>query len=268
MRALRVYAGENIYWLTGLLMTGVFLLVGWQAYAVVYFGSVLLVGVFSDLEERGQHYFWAGLSSLFLLILIAGGIFAFWISHQGPGWFEALVTQVEEPVQKMFPAGQQLPLQISDVLKQAPSLLVMLYVFSLYFALLFEKRTLANLGVKAPVTRNLINFRVPDAFIWLMIASVLGTFGQWSEASKLHVLSVNAFNVCLLLYFLQGMAVISAFFKKMKISPFWQTLLTVFLAIQLFVFVGALGVVDYWADFRNRMRPKAAQVKKPFMKNK
>ncbi len=267
LRTLRVYAGENVYWLTSLLITSLFLLVGWEAYAMIYFGSVLLIGVFSDLEERGFSYFRAGCIALTIVGLVAGGIFAFWFSHQGPEWFDSLVAQAEQPLLKVFPADPELPVRIGDVLRQLPSLVIMLYVFSLYFALLFERRLLKRVGSTAAVHRDLLNFKVPDVFIWILIPSLFGTFAQVKDPF-IHTVAINVFNICLLVYFFQGMAVISTFFGKIKMSPFWQILLTVFLALQLFLFVGVVGVVDYWMDFRKKMKAKPAEVNKQIYRNK
>lgn len=267
LRALRVYAGEQVYWLVSLVTTGVLLFVGWEAYASVFLGSVLLIGVFSDMEERGYHYFFSGFIALLMVSLTGAGIFAFWISHQGAGWFEILVAQIEAPLLKVLPPDDSLTLQIGDIVRRAPSLILMLYVFSLYLALLFEGRILAALNRKPIIERRLLQFKVPDFLIWIFIGSLLGTFGEFKNFT-LQTVAANVLHVSLLLYFLQGMAVISTFLKKLKMSTFWQTFLTVFLAVQLFAFVGVVGVMDYWIDFRKRMKPNAAELKKPFMRNK
>jgi MFS family permease len=267
LRGLRVYAGENIYWLAVMLLTGVFAGFGFFTYAAIYFGSALLIGVFSDLEERGFDYFKAGLGAIVILSLLAGGAFAFWLAHQSSGWFDVLVTRIEQPISQLLPADQKLPLAIGDILRQAPSLFVMLFVFSLFFALLLERRILKRLGKEQETERKLLNFKVPDLLIFLLIPSLFAVFGQIKDVT-LHTVSLNVFNVCLLLYFFQGMAVLSVFFGRMKMSPFWQIVLTVFLALQLFVFVGLVGVMDYWMDFRKRMKSRPAETNEQIYRNK
>lgn len=261
LRALRVYAGEHIYWLVSLFTTAGLLLAGWQAYASVFLGSVLLIGVFSDLEERGHSYFVSGIVGLLMVSLTGAGIFAFWVSHQGAGWFDTLVVQIEQPIAQFLPANESLPLQIGDIIRRAPSLILMLYIFSLYLALVLEPRLLAMVRKKPVIERKLLNFKVPSPFIWLFTLSLLGTFGEF-KTYGVETLSANVLHVVLLLYFLQGMAVISTFFNKLKMSSFWQVFLTVFLAIQLFAFVGILGVMDYWIDFRKRMKSNPAKREK------
>jgi len=103
---------------------------------------------------------------------------------------------------------------------------------------------------------NVARFRMPDALIWILIASgclffadsyVLGT--GW-----LKVVALNGVIAIGSLYFLQGMAVIVYFLQGIRM-PLIRTL--AYVAMILFlqtVSVGLLlvGIADVWVDFRLR----------------
>jgi len=60
-----------------------------------------------------------------------------------------------------------------------------------------------------------------------------------------------------LLYTVQGIALVHAVAFKRRLSPAWLLLFYVLLLVpSLSQGVMALGVVDAWADFRHRVRPR------------
>ncbi len=267
LRGLRVVAGENLYWTIGIGVSAAILAIGWPLFALFYFGLVLLIGVFSDLEEKGYDVTGAGLISSGFLFLAGGGLFAFWVSRQGSDWLQNLVTRFEESIQTALP-NMQLPIPAEEIVKNAPSLIFMIFGTALLFALLLENRVTKPFVRRSVNPRKLIFFRVPDFFIWIFLPSVLLTFGKFEEFKKYEWIASNIFNICFFLYFFQGLAVVASLFKRMKVSVIWRTLLMLFVALQLFVFVGVIGFADYWLDFRKKMRREAAGLKKTIFKNK
>lgn len=60
-----------------------------------------------------------------------------------------------------------------------------------------------------------------------------------------------------ILYTVQGIALVHAVLNKLQLSPTWLILFYLLLIPLLSQVVMALGIVDAWADFRNRIRPRS-----------
>lgn len=92
-------------------------------------------------------------------------------------------------------------------------------------------------------------WKAPEPLIWPLIAGgfvALLTKG-WTQSAAMNLLVV-----LLPLYFLQGLAVITYFFRQSSVSPLMRALgyllLIVFNPFQLIV--AGIGVFDLWVDFR------------------
>ena len=59
------------------------------------------------------------------------------------------------------------------------------------------------------------------------------------------------------LYTVQGIALVHALLAKLQLSSAWLILFYLLLIPLLSQVVMALGIVDAWADFRNRIRPRS-----------
>lgn len=267
LRPLRLVAGDGVYWPLGIFVSGLILILGWPLYALAYFGLILLVGVFSDLEERGLGLTMAGLISSVFLFATGGAVFGFWVYRNGSGWFDRLSEKLAESLTVVM-AGRELPIPAPELLRHAPSIIFIVFGLALFFALLFERRLLRVFSVGVSTRQRLTSFRLPDIFIWILIPSFLVTFGKFEKIESYKWIASNIFNMCFFLYFLQGLAVVMSFFRRLRMAPFWQALLGIILSLQLFVFVGLLGVVDYWTDFRKKLTTEGPELKKPFIKNK
>lgn len=91
--------------------------------------------------------------------------------------------------------------------------------------------------------------------VWLVIAGLAGYLGHvyFFKQEIMALIAGNVLIVMVLLYYLQGLAVISHFFEKKNIAPFTRTL-TYLMILLLFQTVGvvvvALGFFDSWFNFR------------------
>ncbi len=70
---------------------------------------------------------------------------------------------------------------------------------------------------------------------------------------------INLMLVLGMLYTVQGIALVHAVAFKWQLSPAWLLLFYLLLIPLLSQWVMALGVVDAWADFRNRIRPRLSK---------
>ena len=92
-------------------------------------------------------------------------------------------------------------------------------------------------------------WKAPEALIWILI---LAGFGMVFTAGVLKTVVLNLLIVLLPVYFLQGMAIVSYYFRKRGISPMFRTLgyLLVTVLNPFPLIVTGIGVFDLWADFR------------------
>lgn len=261
LKGLHYHVGKLAYWGLGLALASGLFLAGWPVLAGTLAVLVVVVGIFSDLEEAGHSYLSAGAFSLIITCLFGAGAFAFWVSEAGSGWFSQVVAFIEPPLQEAMRLTQGIDLKVETLVIQAPSIAVILLMVALYVALLSERRMLKWLGVKDQPKRQLSNFRLPDFVVWVFIVSMLGAFAKY-DVHWLQVVSVNTFHVCLLMFFFQGLAVLAKTFRLMRIGPVWQVLWFTVLILQLFLVVSLIGLTDYWLDIRGRLVKKVAQMKK------
>jgi uncharacterized protein YybS (DUF2232 family) len=67
----------------------------------------------------------------------------------------------------------------------------------------------------------------------------------------------------MVIYLFQGLAVLEVSFLAFRIGTFWKVLIYVLVVGQLFFLLSAVGVIDYWVDFRQRLtkwkRPEIRQ---------
>ncbi|MBO9668271.1 MAG: DUF2232 domain-containing protein, partial [Bdellovibrio sp.] len=68
------------------------------------------------------------------------------------------------------------------------------------------------------------------------------------------ILAVNIVNVALVLYFFQGLAVLEVLLNSMRAGTFTRVLVYIILVGQLVLILSIVGLIDYWLDFRGRIR--------------
>ncbi len=248
LKILRGKSGRLIYWgLTTVLCSLLFAL-QFKMLALAYLSLVLLVGIFAELEELNLNF---NVSSFFTLVingLIWSGVFAAWISITGPKWSTQLLTAVEEMLKPLEVYNPGLQIKYYDLMLQLPSIILMMWAAALYLASLLESRINQD-GARRD---QLKEFRVHDVVVWTFIVSLLGKFGGFTN-QVVEVVCANALNVCFMLFFFQGIAVVTRSFEKIRMAPVWQALFMVLIVVYLFLFVSVLGLMDYWFDFRAKL---------------
>lgn len=261
LKLLRAKLGRPGYWLLGIGLSALFFAAGAKAMALAFFSLVVLMGVFSELEEVGSGFMVSGFFTLLINTLLGAGAFAMWVSVTGPGWVQQIQTFLETALKPLANLNPQVKINYFDLMLNLPSMVIILWMCAIYLAVLLEPRL--NNGEPATAhsaaTRaQLAEFRLPDPVIWLFIISLLGAFGgvspKWLEA-----IAVNSLNVCMLLFFFQGIAVVTKFFEAMRTGWLWQVLFMILIVIHLALFVSLLGLMDYWLDFRARLTKRTEQ---------
>jgi hypothetical protein len=267
LKSLRRGAGRTTYW--GACLFAAVLLFGFhlQFYSVSFLSLVVLVGLFSEFEELGLALVPSAFFALLITAMLSASGFAFWVFSEGPNWQQSVMNFLHAALDPILQMNSNIKIEVRDIMAQLPSLAIIMWMVSLYLAVLLETRLTAPSAQPLPKARfrkELPNIRIPDVVVWTFIAALLGAFGTFKglELGPLHSVSVNAFNVCLVVFFFQGLAVVRKFFDSVKMGWFWQSLLMVFIVLQLFIFVSLLGLVDHWVDFRTRIERRRQQIKR------
>jgi len=110
------------------------------------------------------------------------------------------------------------------------------------------KRTTVKTAVNIAIG-DFSTFRNPDLLVWALIAAGSALL---LPVSPVTTPALNILLIITLLYFLQGMAVVSAFIAKNSASTLLRILLYAMLIIQpyLLALVAGIGLFDLWVDFR------------------
>ncbi len=183
---------------------------------------------------------------------------ALWFETQGLSLTTVFRAKAVEFAAQVAALQPTVKLDVDSLLPQIPSVFIILLALSLWIAILSESpwSVTSQLGGKLRINR-LQSFRIPDAFIWIFLASLVVTFADLNLPAGQKV-ATNVLYLSVILYFFQGIAVIGTFFQWQRIGQFSQLAAYVIFITQLFLAVSFLGLVDFWLDFRGRMVKKSA----------
>jgi len=101
-----------------------------------------------------------------------------------------------------------------------------------------------------PQPESFLSFRNPEPLVWILIAA---GFSMLVPQPDLKRAALNILVVAGSIYFLQGLAVVLAFFQRMSIPSLARIIFWLVLAFQpyLVLAIAFLGVFDIWGDFRS-----------------
>jgi hypothetical protein len=105
-------------------------------------------------------------------------------------------------------------------------------------------------------TRGWQIWQTPPWLIWVLIAS---GFAMFLPIQGISILSRNIFGVTLACYFCQGLAIVSYYLQRFGLPRGLRVASYLLIAVQQIVagLVLALGIFDFWGDFR-RLEPRPA----------
>jgi uncharacterized protein YybS (DUF2232 family) len=92
-------------------------------------------------------------------------------------------------------------------------------------------------------------YRNPDILVWLLIAA---GFSMLAGNQMITIPALNILAIIVLLYFLQGLAVLSTVIARQSIAGVLRAGLYIMLVLQPYMaaLVAVLGIFDLWGDFR------------------
>ena len=130
-----------------------------------------------------------------------------------------------------------------------PSLILVGAAFFIWLNILGGKWLFRKRGMWYPDFGDLSLWKTLDKTVWLVV--IAGVF-ILIPSEVLRILGLNIMIILLFIYMLQGLAIISFFFKRKNVPVVFRAFgYFLIFAQQFLIFVVAgVGLVDTWADFR------------------
>lgn len=249
-----------VFWLAGLLVAVLFGFLQAGAFALVIVGVWMTIGLYSEFEDLGWGWKRSALISLFVSGFLGIAGFRHLLNAAGVVTWDGFVSMVREKLDLLSTINPTLKLDAELFAQQAPSFWLMLLVLCLGTALILEGRLFTWLGLpreRVASHLRLLEFRLPDWMIWIALTGLLVTMVDFGS-KPLAILGGNVVNVLFVLYFFQGLAILEVLLNAMRAGAFMRAAIYVILVGQLFFMLSAVGLIDYWLDFRRRLRKTGA----------
>ena len=258
LRVLRNVYGSKLFWASGAVICGGLILAFPEAmlFSLLLLSFWINIGLYQEFEERGRGGFWIAALSMTLgsLILIFGSLA--WAQSMGVNLMEIMTNSWQEMIKRGGANATALTTEyLSTVLL---STVILIQMSSLAFALMLDRKAALLFGLryeKIASQMRVHEFRVPDFFIWITMISFLGTIpGLIQSSEPIFPVAMTVFLTMMGLYFFQGLAILEVSFLVFRVGSLMRFLIYFIVVGQLFFLLSAVGFIDYWVNFRQRMR--------------
>lgn len=248
-RYMHLYYGRAAYWLFTILSTLTILAVAPQ-WAFSQATVLILIGLFSELEEMEVPLFYAASAAIILSGLTVFLMALVWGKVAGAPVLTTLKINIGEVLQqyKNLRGVDTANLTVASVLAMFPAIIsgtMMLLVF------------VGSLFLRSKTSQRLVYFKVPVYGVWIFTAALAGTF--MVDPIKAFYVQKTMSNVLFFMsaaYYFQGLAVMGFYFKKLRVNYFLRTVLFFVIGLHLFIFVAGLGLSDLWFEYRSKTYKK------------
>lgn len=207
------------------------------------------------IETRGRATVWTALWAVLTGSLVGIGITWLYAVAIGQPYVEAIKTELLASFDLSF--INAVKIDPGFLIQMLPGGLVLMNLAALAFALILDRsmaRILSLRFEKVASQMRLLEFRAPDALIWVTMVSFLFSFLKM-ENQIVTIVAINIVGVMAAIYFFQGLAVFESILRVLRVGPMMK-LLGYFILFfgQLSMMLSVLGILDYWADFRKRLK--------------
>ncbi|MEI7972811.1 MAG: DUF2232 domain-containing protein [Bdellovibrio sp.] len=262
----RSTSGPLIFWVFFVFLGSLFLFPASAPLALIIVPFWLSVGLYHEAERRAWGNFW----SLSLVVLVSGA-FSAAIPWFLSNWFDMrVVDALLQGLREQFDSFKKSPSMgllarnwsFDLMLKLVPGLFLSLLVVNLAVALALEKGVarLLRIQLNRPAfALRLLDFRVPEPVIWILIGS--GALTLLRDQTDMSIWGWNLLILLLVVYFFQGLAVLEFAFLVFRWGFFLRLALYLLLVGNLPFVLSGVGIADYWLDFRVRLRSWANRQK-------
>lgn len=253
IRVAHLNYSRTSFWIAFSLGVVALVLLQWVPVAISLMSVTLVIGVFSEIFRKYKNMFVAGFFALLASSVATVSATQQWLAYKGTSLLVRLHEQIDLVVKQAQQVNPGMKVDPEYLVAQAPSVLVALLIMSLALALMLQAPVarILRCPVEEIETLNLLSFKLPDSYIWIAMISFLFSFIDIGN-KPVSVFATNIVNIMVVLYFFQGLAVIEAFFTTLRFGFFVRFMTYFVFLLQLFFLVAAIGVIDFWVEFRKR----------------
>jgi uncharacterized protein YybS (DUF2232 family) len=143
------------------------------------------------------------------------------------------------------------------MLRIMPAIVIVSTLFVVWSNLLLARPLLRGRDLFCPDFGTLNEWKAPEPLVWLVIVSGVLVL---MPNQGLKLLGINGLIIMMMIYFFQGIAIVSFYFDKKQFPRLLRGVLYGLIALQQLVLllVIAAGFLDMWVDFR-RMKNKGVE---------
>jgi uncharacterized protein YybS (DUF2232 family) len=142
------------------------------------------------------------------------------------------------------------------MLRISPAIAIVSTLLVVWSNLLMARPLLRSRQLHCPKFGSLNEWKAPELLVWVAIASGVLLL---VPHKGLRLFGVNGLIIMMMIYFFQGIAIVSFYFEKKQLPKILRGLLYGLIVIQQFVLllVIAVGFFDLWIDFRRTKKQGA-----------
>ncbi|MBC7464840.1 MAG: DUF2232 domain-containing protein [Bdellovibrio sp.] len=256
LRAFSVSAKPKVFWTAGVLLVIALIVMG-MTLPSVYIGAIwMTLGIYSELEKRGVNWRAAGLISLISGVVSAAVLLTLLTRFlAGQNLISDLLQPLQTAMNKAFPED---PIEASVIASYLPGIFAATLFMAMGLGFILETKINQIFNIqRTRVASGLkwLEFRLPDAFIWVsLFAAFFGLIGI--NQPIVEKVALNIVIVSVVAFFFQGLVVVEFMTRAFRLGSFSKTILFIFLLLQAAPALILVGLIDYWADFRQKVRKK------------
>lgn len=227
------------------------------AFDILYFGALLATGLF--LGECIERHLSVERVMIYTCLGVLGSAlaaFAAYAALQGQtmgdmvnNYIANYLAVTAQLYADMGLDREQITALNSAFLAVLPGMFVSSFMATVWINILVIKKLLLRVGLHLKNLADLNRFKAPDLLVWGVIGLSLALF---IPASTPKYVALNCLIVLTLVYFFQGIAVVSFYFQRKNTSPALRVFCYGLIALQIYVLilVIGLGFFDTWINFR------------------
>ncbi len=138
---------------------------------------------------------------------------------------------------------------ISSMMIVMPAMFMVSFMTTLWMNILIIRTLLARKGIMIKSIEHLNLYKAPDMLVWAVIGCATALM---IPSDPVKIIGINCLIVLMLVYFFQGIAVVSFFFQQKNTPMALKGFCYFLIAVQVYVLilVIGLGFFDNWIDFR------------------
>ena len=140
-----------------------------------------------------------------------------------------------------------------DLVRLLPAITIAMTLIVTWLNLLISKTLQVAVRIRFNTFHSLNQWKAPEHLVWLVIGCGLSLI---VADDGLRLVAVSGLLILMVIYFFQGIAIVSFFFEKKRFPRLLKIFMYSIIAVQqiLLFFIVGLGFFDMWMNFRKLER--------------